>query len=364
MRKYLVRKNIDGKNFDASDIDPLNAPERSVFFEKTRSDVDPILTMNEQKISPEPVESHISTTKQKVESSDTDDVHDTMAKKLFHESFSAIDDYNDKKMKKMYQQLEDEKKLSSELNQQLSKNLSKITKVEVELVQKKNELEKELDKKTKQLLESERFSAIGEFSARLAHDMRNPLSILKMSLENFKALYGTDENKQKTFERMEHAINRMSHQVDGVLDYVRKTPIHKNNESLSYILRKSLLPINVEHDISIEIPENDVSVNCDQMKMEIVFGNLLLNAIQEIGADKGKIIITFNETSDSIQITIQDSGNGISDEHVQKMFDPLFTTKQEGTGLGLPSVKNVLEQHNGTISFSNDPSTFTISLPK
>jgi signal transduction histidine kinase len=242
--------------------------------------------------------------------------------------------------------------------------LTKIAKVEVELVKKKNQLQKQLDQKTEQLIESERLSAIGEFSTRLAHDMRNPLSIIRMTIENFKALYGVNEEKQKNYDRLDHAINRMAHQVEGVLEYVQRTPLKKKKESLSKIITKALSPMTIHTNITIISPETDVMCNCDGMKMEIVFGNLLLNSIQAIEEKQGKIIIKTKELTDTITITIHDSGKGILEENIPKMYTPLFTTKQDGTGLGLPSVKNVVEQHEGTVSFRNNPTTFIITLPK
>jgi len=343
VRKYIIRKNFDEKN-----IDPLDVPTRSVFFQKTQQNFGTITNKESDKNNQDgEINSTKLTKKHEIKSNGNDEIFDTMAKKLFNESFSAIDEFNKKKMQIAYRQLEEEKKLSWKLNEELHQNLSKIAKVEVELVKKKNQLQEQLDQKTEQLIESERLSAIGEFSSRLAHDMRNPLSIIKMTLENFKALYGVDENKQKNYDRIEHAINRMNHQVEGVLEYVQRTPLKKKKESLNKIIQKSLSPMNIHTNITLVPPKNDIICKCDSIKMEIVFGNLFLNSIQAIGKEEGKIIIKINETTNAIIITIYDSGKEISEEVIPRIFDPLFTTKQEGTGLGLPSVKNVIEQHGG-----------------
>jgi len=358
MRKYITRKNFNEKN-----VDPLNAPERTVFFQKNRANLEQNTT-DEQLQNDSPEIKSNSTKIQKSNNYEKDNLSDTLAKKLFGESFSAIDEFNDRKFKKAYQQLEEEKKLSWELNEKLHQNLTKIANVEVELVKKKDQLQKQLDQKTEQLIESERLSAIGEFSTRLAHDMRNPLSIIKMTIENLKALYGVNEEKEKNYDRLDHAINRMVHQVDGVLEYVQRTPLKKKKESLSKIITRALSPMTIHTNITIIPPENDIICNCDVMKMEIVFGNLLLNSIHSIGEKQGKIIIKNKESTDAVIITIYDSGEGVLEENVSKIFDPLFTTKQDGTGLGLPSVKNVIEQHGGTVSFSNNPTTFTIKLPQ
>ena len=360
MRKYIARKNFDEKN-----VDPLNAPERTVFFQKNQTNVEQIISIEQSQDNPDETKSNASkvTHKQVIKSDEKDEISNSVAKELFEESFIAIDEFQNKKLENSYRQLEEEKKLSYELNKKLHQNLTKVANVEADLMKKQKQLQKQLDQKTAELIESERLLAIGEFSTRLAHDMRNPLSVIRMSLENFKSLYGVNEDKQKHYDRMDHAINRMRHQVDGVLEYVQKTPLKKKKESLSKIIQKSLSTMKIHTNITIFPPENDVTYNCDGMKMEIVFGNLLLNSIQAIGREQGKIIIKINETINSVIIIIYDSGKGISEEHIPRIFDSLFTTKQDGTGLGLPSIKNVIEQHDGTISVKNNPTTFTISLP-
>jgi signal transduction histidine kinase len=102
---------------------------------------------------------------------------------------------------------------------------------------------------------------------------------------------------------------------------------------------------------------------CDSEKMQIVFSNVILNAIQAIGDNKGTINIRAKKKQNAIEIKIEDTGAGIAANIYEKIFDPLVTTKQEGTGLGLTSCKSIIEQHKGTISASNKPTTFTITLP-
>jgi len=362
MRKYLTRRN-----FDENNTDPLDVPERSVFFEKKRSKFRHAEKFeNEENSKPEIKVNHRSqiSTKQEITPNEKNKETSTLAKKLFQESFSAISEFNDKKMKLLYQQLEEEKKISRELNDKLNQNIIKISNAEIELIKNKNRLEGKLEEKTQELIKSERLSAIGELSARLAHDMRNPLSIITMILENLKDTYEVDEVKQKQFDKIDRAIDRITHQIDGVLDYVQKTPLKRESVFLKNVIQNSISHIRNYSNVAISVPEKDIIYKCDPIRMEIVFENILLNSIQAIGQKQGQINIKINEDSNSIIISIQDSGKGISKDNIQNMFEPLFTTKQEGTGLGLSSVKNIIEQHKGTISFSINPSIFTITLPK
>ncbi|EGG42337.1 Signal transduction histidine kinase [Candidatus Nitrosarchaeum limnium SFB1] len=306
---------------------------------------------------------HLSSTKEKTDESE---IQSRLASKLFQESFSAIDEFNEKSMQNILKQLDDEKKLSRELNGKLTNSLTKIAGIEVELIKKKNDLEMELDQKTKQLIQSERFSAIGELSSRLAHDLRNPLAVIKATIDLLKqkSIAQSDTYTTERLELVSDSIFRMTHQIDGVLDYVRKTPITKETHSLRKIIQNSLIPIKIPANVTIILPENDIMYKCDSIKMDIVFGNLFLNSIQAIGKEQGQIIIKIGETANSVIMEIQDSGKGVENDQVEQIFEPLFTTKQEGTGLGLSSVKSIVEQHKGTITFRNNPSTFTMTFPK
>jgi signal transduction histidine kinase len=112
------------------------------------------------------------------------------------------------------------------------------------------------------------------------------------------------------------------------------------------------------------MPKNDVKIICDSEQTAVVFENLITNAIQAIGEEKGEISIRFIENDASISIEVEDSGKGINDEDMPKIFEPLFTTKQSGTGLGLASCKKIIAMHNGTINVKNNPTVFSVILPK
>jgi two-component system sensor histidine kinase HydH len=97
--------------------------------------------------------------------------------------------------------------------------------------------------------------------------------------------------------------------------------------------------------------------------MQRVFTNLIQNSIQAI-EKKGIITIVFSENDKELTIAIKDTGSGIPQDIMPEIFEPLFTTKVDGTGLGLAICKKIVEDHNGSISVTNDPTTFTIQLPK
>jgi len=250
----------------------------------------------------------------------------------------------------------------------INKNLTRLVKMRTtELIEQRDNLEDLIEEKTQEILKSERLSAIGELSGRLAHDLRNPLSVMKMSIDLIKQSPAdsklSDENVIKRINLIEKSIDRISHQVDDVLGYVRNSPLNLKNVSLLELVQSSVDKVNIPKDVQVEISKKDVNVDCDTIKLDAVFINLIVNSIQAMH-NGGKIEIKISDQNNLAILKFIDSGDGIPDENISKIFEPLFTTKQKGTGLGLASCKNIIEQHQGEISVENNPTTFTIILPK
>src|SRR3990167_3754077 len=250
----------------------------------------------------------------------------------------------------------------------INKNLKQFVNMRTrELEEQKDNLEYLVEEKTQAVLKAERLSAIGELSGRLAHDLRNPLSVMKMSIDLIKQHPAdakiSDSIITKRLDLIEKSIDRISHQVDDVLGYVRNSPLKLSTTSLRTIILGSIDKVNVPHDVTITVSDSDAVISCDPIKLDAVFINLIVNAIQAIPKG-GTIEIQIKSNNDDIIIDFIDSGVGIPQEFMDKIFEPLFTTKQKGTGLGLASCKNIIEQHNGKISVKNNPTTFTIRFPK
>jgi signal transduction histidine kinase len=250
----------------------------------------------------------------------------------------------------------------------ISRNLTKFVRMRTnELEVQRNDLESIIEEKTQAVLKAERLSAIGELSSRLAHDLRNPLSVMKMSVDLIKQHPAdakiSDSIITKRLELIEKSIDRISHQVDDVLGYVRNSPLKPTSVSLRTLIQGSIDKINVPPDVIITISDSDIIVDCDSVKLDAVFINLIVNAIQAM-SQGGTLEINIKSDGDYAFISFIDSGLGIPEEFINKIFEPLFTTKQKGTGLGLASCKNIIEQHHGSISVKNNPTTFTIRFPK
>jgi len=218
-------------------------------------------------------------------------------------------------------------------------------------------------KSANETLREEKFFTIGELASRLAHDIRNPLTIIKTSIDLIKI--NNDNLTEKDLEKISkinNAIYRISRQVENVLDFVRGKPLNLEKHSLQKIVNSVLEDLPKHDKIEIESVGEKIDIQCDYEAMKVVIFNIVFNAIQAI-KDEGKITITSKKTGNNASITIQDDGPGIPEKEMSEIFEPLFTTKQEGTGLGLVSCKSIIEQHGGTISVTNHPTTFKITLP-
>ena len=217
---------------------------------------------------------------------------------------------------------------------------------------------------SEELQRVERLRDIGELSARVAHDLRNPLGIIKNAVELIELSFNekTEEKLKKRINMIKKASEKMSRQITDILNFTRTRDLQLEKTSLKNILESSLKSLDTEQ-VKITKPKNDVVLNCDSKQLEVVFTNMLTNSIQAI-ENSGVIKVRITENDDDVSIEIEDSGPGIPEDSLEKIFDPLFTTKSSGTGLGLVSCKNIIEQHQGKIKVKNNPTIFEIKLPK
>ncbi|MGQ0771775.1 MAG: sensor histidine kinase [Nitrososphaerota archaeon] len=229
------------------------------------------------------------------------------------------------------------------------------------------ESNEEPPKQNETTLKKDKMSTIGELSSRLAHDLQNPLTIIKNTLEILKLKQpDADKKTKENYERIDRAVSRMSQSIRDVLDYVRTSSPLMEKTSILRLLETVVGDLQVPQSIKIILPTDDVYIFGDVKQFEIVFSNLILNSIQAIG-ENGKIMIQASEIDDSIVIDVIDNGRGIEKDNLPKIFEPLFTTKQDGTGLGLASCKSIIDTHGGAIecaSIVGKGTVFTIKIPK
>ncbi|MEX0861624.1 sensor histidine kinase [Nitrosopumilus sp.] len=221
-----------------------------------------------------------------------------------------------------------------------------------------------LKRENRQIQRLEKLYTIGQMASRLAHDLKNPLTVIKSSLDMLEVKYvEKNEFTQTVLDRMKKSIKNITHIIDDVLEYARTKELNVSKSSVLQILNQSVSSISFPETVTIKLPQNDVVIECDNMKLQSIFVNLFTNALYAM-ENNGEISVKIDETNTGVKISVTDSGSGIPRDILPHVFEPLFTSKPTGTGLGLGICKNIIEQHNGKISVTNNPTTFTIELPK
>ena len=201
-------------------------------------------------------------------------------------------------------------------------------------------------------------------ASRIAHDLKQPLTIMQTYSDMLtpEIISKLDYKDKEKWFRIQNSILDMNRIIEDVLDFARTTEIKKKKSSFLRILRLAINHVKSSYGVIINLPENDVSINCDARKIEAVMSNMLNNAVHALDGE-GEIDVTVSVNSDFVTIQVRDSGPGISRENLEKIFEPMFTTKKTGTGLGLVICRSIMEQHGGSVLVSNKPTTFTIKLP-
>lgn len=229
----------------------------------------------------------------------------------------------------------------------------------------------ELRSTQQRLLESERLAALGKLSASIAHEVNNPLGIIK----NYLAIISKSvpENKEvgANLAIVREEVDRIAFIVRQLLDFYRPSPEQSTVFDLCDILSTTLdLMKNEFKKSGIEIirPAGEISckVSGSPEKIKQVFLNLLLNS-RDVMPDGGKVEISVSKNDDYVEITLADSGTGIDEDILPNIFEPFFTTKKDsGTGLGLAVCYGIIRSHHGSITASNNSdggATFLIKLP-
>jgi PAS domain S-box-containing protein len=221
---------------------------------------------------------------------------------------------------------------------------------------------RELHAAQEELLKSERLSALGQLTATVAHELRNPLSAIRNTTYAIREAAGSDRLQfERPLTRIERSIMRCENLVSDLLDFTRpkepnKKPL-KLDTWLGEVLDDQKMPDGISLERRFAAPAALAAIDADQFRRVVI--NLIENAAQAIsGSDGGigerRITVTTN-AADFIEILVEDTGPGIPADVLPKVFDPLFSTKSFGTGLGLPTVKQIVEQHDGTISITSEP---------
>ena len=237
------------------------------------------------------------------------------------------------------------------------------------------ETNRRLEQAQEEARRSERLAALGQLSAGLAHELRNPLAVIKGSAETLtRKLASTDPITTELAGYISSEVNRMNALVTRFLDFARPHHLEQQREQILPLIERALKAahdrwpdarVEVERQFAANLPE----VVIDSDLMERVFTNLALNAYEAMGTAGGKLNVAVATSFDEeagMEIAFQDSGPGIPAELREQIFNPFFTTKETGVGLGLSIVSKIVDDHHGWIHVTSEPgkgACFKVFLP-
>jgi len=229
---------------------------------------------------------------------------------------------------------------------------------------------KDLEQVQEKLIRSERLAAVGELASGVGHELRNPLNVIRNCayLLNEAVTEKGDEESVNTLQVLDKQIDIANKIVTDLLDFTRITPPSPDRVDLKTLINESLSWITVPEHITINTNLNGhpAKVRTDAEQISRVFTNIISNAIQAVNGKDGELNIDTSTDDDFVRIKFQDNGCGIPEENMEKIFEPLFTTKPKGIGLGLAITKRLVEQNGGEIEIASQAgqgTTFTVKLP-
>lgn len=227
----------------------------------------------------------------------------------------------------------------------------------------------ELREAQEQLVIKEKLAVLGQLAAGVAHELRNPLGVISNAIYYLNTvLLEADDTSREYLGIIAKEVEHSEKIISDLLDYSRvPVPLQKPT-NLSQILNEALIRhpapkrVEIERLLPVDLPE----VVVDERQIEQVLGNLLTNAYQAM-PQGGVLEIHGEADGHQIRLSIQDTGTGISEKNMKKLFEPLFTTKPKGIGLGLAISKTLIEVNGGAIevqSTENEGTTFTLTFPR
>ena len=217
----------------------------------------------------------------------------------------------------------------------------------------------------------EKLSATGRLARILAHEIRNPLNNINLSVEQLNS-DANQEDSKIFFDIISRNSKTINNLISELLNSSRPTDIMLENTALQDILDRALEQaidrIRLKKiQLELNYPEEPALIRADPAKLKIAFLNIIINSVEAMNEDFGRLRISIGERLGEYIVMITDNGSGISDENISRLFEPYFTSKKNGLGLGLASTLNILQSHKGLVEVQtkvDQGTTFTLRFKK
>jgi signal transduction histidine kinase len=227
---------------------------------------------------------------------------------------------------------------------------------------------RELYEAQERLVRRERLAVLGQMAGSVSHELRNPLAVISNVVYLLQTIIpDADETARESLDMLSSQTQNMQKIISDLLDFSRTRSPDREETAVSalvaHVLEKQPVPENVQ--VSARIPPGLPPVYVDPRQMEQVLQNLVTNACQAM-PEGGHVSISARLEQDEVALCVTDTGHGMSKETVKKVFEPLFTTKKRGIGLGLALSRNLVEANGGRIQVESEEgkgSAFTVLLP-
>ena len=249
-----------------------------------------------------------------------------------------------------------------------------------QLLRQFNEMTAELEKSKEledQLREAEKSAVIGRLGSAIAHEIRNPLNFINLTLEHLRSKFQPENEEKvaaftKLIGQVKSEVARINQQISDFLNYSRPAKANLQPLDARKVVEDSLRLVEAqasENEIRIAVVEHEdvPKILADPDFLRSVFNTLFINAVQAIGHEGGNMNVKISPDNGFVRFDISDTGSGIPSQNLSKIFEPYFSTKETGTGLGLAIVHKIIDVHNGTISVESkegEGTKFTVKLPK
>ncbi len=240
------------------------------------------------------------------------------------------------------------------------------------LISAYNQMVDQLEESATMLAQSEREQAWREMAKQVAHEIKNPLTPMRLTVQSFQRKFDADD--PNLTQKLDDYTKTLIQQIDtmssvaSAFSNFASMPAQQN-ESLNVVdVVELALDIFNEDFIQFESNKEEITAKLDRTQLIRIITNLVKNAIQSIPDEQEfkQVFVSVNEHNEHVLIQVQDNGSGIDYENRDHVFEPKFTTKTSGMGLGLGIIKNIIENYKGTITFETElgkGTTFTVSLP-